>query len=93
MHFYVYIIKSDIDASYYKGYSLSPLDRLAQHNSGDCHYTATKKPWRLVYVELFLDKRSALIRERNLKKASRDRIDLLLTSQKNIVAQFNERGG
>ena len=51
-------------------------------------YTSTKMPWKLVYIELFESKREALIRERNLKKATTERINHLINITKNIVSQF-----
>lgn len=88
MPFYVYILQSELDRSYYKGFTLNPIIRLAQHNAGEMKYTSTKMPWQLVYVEQFENKRDALIRERNLKKATTERIEYLIASSKNIVKQF-----
>jgi putative endonuclease len=68
MSHYVYIIQSLIDFSFYKGYSADPVKRLKQHNEGDCHYSSTKTPWKLVYVELCNSKSEALKREKALKK-------------------------
>lgn len=64
MPFYVYILQSAFDKSFYKGFSENPLQRLAQHNNGESHYTSLKRPWKLVYIEMCADKRSALIREK-----------------------------
>ncbi|WP_369327737.1 GIY-YIG nuclease family protein [Danxiaibacter flavus] len=86
--FYIYIIQSEIDNSFYKGYSENPAQRLIQHNNKESHYTSSKVPWRLVYVELMSSKREALIRERNLKKATRERLRALIAGPKNIVGQF-----
>ncbi|WP_369327739.1 GIY-YIG nuclease family protein [Danxiaibacter flavus] len=86
--FNVYIIQSEIDNSFYKGYSENPAQRLTQHNNKESHYTSSKVPWRLVYVELMSSKREALIRERNLKKATLERLRTLIVGPKNIVGQF-----
>jgi len=51
-------------------------------------YTFGKMPWKLVYVEECRTKAEALIRERNLKKAERSRIQNLLLHPKNIVGRF-----
>ena len=91
MAFYVYIIQSEIDLSFYKGFSEDPLKRLHQHNAGETHSTRHLVPWKLVYVELMASKTEALIREKNLKKATRERIQGLVTHPKNIVQQFNNR--
>ncbi|AXY75402.1 GIY-YIG nuclease family protein [Paraflavitalea soli] len=88
MAFYVYIIQSKVDESFYKGFSEDPLKRLLQHNAGETSSTRYLAPWKLVYVEAMASKTEALIREKNLKKATRERIYALLTHSKNIVAQF-----
>ena len=88
MPFYIYIIQSQKDNSFYKGYTQDPVKRLHQHNSSESHYTSAKIPWVLVYVEEMPDKRTALIREINLKKATRQRIKALIVSDKNIVQSF-----
>ena len=88
MSFYVYIIKSSVDESFYKGFSEKPVHRLLQHNNGETQSTKHLIPWELVYVEEMLSKRDALIREKNLKKAARQRIEALILHTKNIVSQF-----
>ena len=90
---YVYILKSDKDGTFYKGYTTQPLIRFQQHNDKESEYTSTKVPWTLVYVEELPTKREALIRERNLKKASLDRLNQLLDHPKNIVKNFLDRLG
>jgi putative endonuclease len=85
MQFYIYIIQSKIDQSYYKGFSENYLERLNQHNDGWSKYTSRKKPWRLVYVELFESKSEALKREKTLKKYSHSQILMLIQSQKNLL--------
>jgi putative endonuclease len=88
MAFYVYILRSLCDDSFYKGYSQDPIKRLAQHNNGFNQSTKHCVPWKLVYVEAFDSKQEALKREKNLKKASRQRILALIDLPKNIVQQF-----
>ena len=88
MAYYVYIIESLEDGTFYKGYSEDPLKRLQQHNQGESKYTAGKMPWMLVYVEEYASRTEALLRERNLKKAVRSRIQSLLVHPKNIVGRF-----
>ena len=88
MAYYVYIIESLEDGTFYKGYSEDPLKRLQQHNQGESKSTSGKMPWKLVYVEECASKTEALIRERNLKKADRSRIQTLLVHPKNIVGRF-----
>ena len=88
MSFYVYILVSELDGTYYKGYSTDPLQRLHQHNAGETVSTRFVRPWKLVYVELMESKTAALRREKNLKKYSRERLEALIRSPKNIVVQF-----
>ncbi|MBK9283339.1 MAG: GIY-YIG nuclease family protein [Sphingobacteriaceae bacterium] len=67
MSFYVYVIQSEFDGSFYKGFSENYIERLNQHNNAWSKYTSTKMPWKLVHVEIFTDKISALKREKVLK--------------------------
>jgi len=83
MEHYVYIIESEINGTFYKGYSLNPLKRLDAHNDGETEYSAMKTPWKLVFLQSFASKKEALIRERVLKKYSRSQIEQLLLSTKN----------
>ena len=82
---YVYILQSEKDSSFYKGFSENPYLRLLEHNSGLSTYTKTKIPWKLVYIEECADKSTALSRERNLKKADHRRIIALISLPKNLL--------
>jgi len=70
MGWFVYIIQSEKDGTYYKGSSEDPLRRLVEHNSGMSRYTSGKLPWKLVYVEELGSKKEMLIRERKLKRGN-----------------------
>jgi len=93
MPFYVYIIKSQVDKSYYKGFSENPPKRLLQHNAGECVYTSRKMPWALVYIEGLPTKREALIREKSLKKYAHLQIERLILTDKNILKNFGSSDG
>jgi putative endonuclease len=93
MPFYVYIIQSQQDLSYYKGFSENPIKRLFQHNNGECKYTSTKIPWSHVYIEELLTKKAALIRERGLKKYSHVQIEKLIQTDKNILKDLGSSAG
>ncbi len=70
MVFYVYLLESPEDKSWYIGYSDNLKRRISEHNSGKgCRTTKTKK-WKLIYFEGYLDKFDALGRERFLKSGS-----------------------
>ena len=85
MAFYVYILQSDFDNSFYKGFTENYCVRLIQHNNGESEYTSLRRPWKLVYVEELPTKREALIREKNLKKATRERLIAIIDCNKNIL--------
>ena len=65
--YYVYIIQSKKDSSFYIGFTGNLQRRLEEHNQGKSRYTRTKLPWALVYSEKFDSKSEALKRERFLK--------------------------
>ena len=66
--FYVYLIQSEVDSSFYIGYTSNLELRIKQHNNGESIYSRRKKPWKMVYSEEFENKTFALKRERFLKK-------------------------
>jgi len=68
MVYFVYILQSDLDDSYYIGYTSDLERRLIDHNDGRSRYTSKKVPWKLVYTESYNSKSEALKRERFLKK-------------------------
>jgi putative endonuclease len=83
MEFYVYIVKSQADSSYYIGYSANLDDRLRKHNEANTGYTSRKRPWALVYWEQYESKREAMKRERFLKnQKSREFIERLIEENK-----------
>lgn len=92
MDYYVYIIKSESSGIFYKGYTSDPELRLSQHNSGQSRFTSGKGPWKLVYLEKAKDKRSALIREKQLKRANISYIKWLLEQDLNLIRVQNSPG-
>jgi putative endonuclease len=71
MAFYCYILECS-DGSYYTGWTTDPQRRLRQHNQGrGAHYTRSRRPVRLVYVEECPDRIGAMKRERVIKALSR----------------------
>ena len=65
--FFVYILQSMKDFSFYIGQTDDLDRRMSKHTEGMSKYTATKRPWRLVYFEMFNSRREAIIREKQLK--------------------------
>ncbi len=68
MSYYVYIIESQLDQSYYIGQTQDLEKRLNQHNNGLSKYTKRKMPWKLVYFEEFENRSDAMRRESFLKR-------------------------
>ena len=85
MEYFVYIIYSSNHDKYYKGFTTNPKARLKRHNDGFSRYTAQFRPWKLVYLEKCFDKKSALMRERKLKKFGKIQLQKLIDSPKNIL--------
>ena len=69
---YCYILEC-ADGTYYTGWTTDPERRVKQHNKGiGAHYTKTRRPVKLVYLEEQPDKVTALKRERAIKKLKRE---------------------
>ncbi len=85
MPHYVYIIKSSKDGTYYKGYTEDYERRIVEHNEGLSRFTSSKVPWILVYIEEHPDKKSALIREKKLKKCKKEYFEWLITQPSNLL--------
>ncbi|MBT8261321.1 MAG: GIY-YIG nuclease family protein [Bacteroidia bacterium] len=66
--FFVYIIESQKDGSYYIGQTSDIEKRLMSHNSGQTRSTKGKIPWNVVYTEEYSNRKDAIVRERFLKK-------------------------
>ena len=71
MPYYVYIIQSQKDGSYYTGSTRDLDERLQRHNQGRSKYTRAKRPWELVYSEEFRERASAVQRENEIKGRKR----------------------
>ena len=65
--FYVYILQSEKNGRYYVGYTRDINDRLKHHNSGANKSTKPYRPWKLIFQESHIDKRSAWLREKKIK--------------------------
>jgi putative endonuclease len=85
MAYYVYIIESISDGTFYKGYTTDYLKRLAEHNAGESQYTSRKTPWRLVYVEEMPTKTAALVREKQLKRSNKQYLVWLIGQPCNFI--------
>jgi predicted GIY-YIG superfamily endonuclease len=68
--YYVYILQSLKDKSYYTGLTTDVDTRLKQHNNGSVEYTSTKRPFELIWYCCFENKMKALQFEKYLKSGS-----------------------
>ncbi len=69
--YYVYVIRSLKDKTFYIGYSNSIERRLKEHNRGKGRFTGKHTPWELIYYEAFQNELLAKHREKMLKETSR----------------------
>jgi len=78
MPFYVYILQSEKDGSFYIGQTNNLQSRLKRHNAGLEKYTSKKMPW--IFWSTEVDSRSESLRlERKIKnlKSSKRRIEFI----------------
>ena len=79
MAYFIYILESEVDGSYYVGHTADLVKRIARHNEGGGRYTRGKLPWKLIYHEVFDSRGEAMKREREIKKRKdRDYINELV---------------
>ena len=65
--YYVYVLESELDQSWYIGYTNDFIRRVEEHNSGKSYYTKRRMPWKLIYLEMSFNKYDAISREKYLK--------------------------
>lgn len=68
--YYVYILHSQKDGSYYTGSTKDLKRRLIEHNGGGEKYTTTKRPYEIIWYCAFSKKDKALQFEKYLKQGS-----------------------
>jgi len=79
MAYFVYILQSERDGSYYVGHTSNLEDRLKRHNERRSLYTRAKVPWKLIYHEIVDSKSEAMNREKEIKaKKGREYIEHLV---------------
>lgn len=67
MFYYVYILQSQKDKSFYIGYTSDLKRRFKQHNNGESLATKPHRPYKLIFYESFLSRIDAKHREVYLK--------------------------
>lgn len=92
--FFVYILESKIDKSYYIGQTINLNKRLGFQNEGLSKYTSRKKPWRIIYFEEFNTRTEAIKREQFLKQQrNRDFYNSLIKNWSGSSAGYPEHSG
>ena len=67
MPYFVYVLQSERDGSYYVGHTADLEERIQRHNEGRSLYTKGRVPWELLYQEKFGLRSDASKREREIK--------------------------
>ena len=68
MYYVVYILKSKRFKKIYIGFTSNLIQRFYSHNTlAKKGYTKNYRPWMVIHVEFFTNKRDALQREKFLK--------------------------
>jgi putative endonuclease len=67
MPYYVYILQSEKDGTFYIGHTNNLEERINRHNEGRSHFTRAKTPWKLIYHEVYGSRAEAMRREREMK--------------------------
>lgn len=70
MAYYVYILRSTKDGSYYTGVTSDLRRRIGEHHSGSPKYSSTKGPFNIVWYGAFMSKERAYEFEVYLKSGS-----------------------
>jgi putative endonuclease len=70
MTFFVYVLQSQVNNSFYKGSTNDLQRRLAEHNTGKEKSTSRYLSWNLVWFAAKPDRSEAVILEKKLKNLS-----------------------
>lgn len=85
MNYFLYILRSEQEETYYTGSSDDPEKRCFFHNHQSKGYTLTYRPWKVVYRHGFETKQEAMAAERKVKSwKSKKMIRLLVEGEIDI---------
>jgi putative endonuclease len=65
--YFVYILESELNGSYYVGQTEDLQKRLEEHNKGRVQSTKYSRPWKLVHYEEYESRSESVKREREIK--------------------------
>ncbi|MDD5195167.1 MAG: GIY-YIG nuclease family protein [Candidatus Omnitrophica bacterium] len=87
--YYVYLLQSISDKTFYTGFTTHLNKRIDEHNRRYEFSTKSKSPFQLIYYEWCLNKRDAIAREKYLKsgmgkKYIRNRLKVYLGTLENL---------
>jgi putative endonuclease len=86
MNFFIYILKSSVDGTYYYGQTQDLNSRLALHNSAKVRSTSHKAPWSLFAYKMVATRSEALYLEKKLKNLKfPSRLDHFLLTHSFII--------
>ena len=71
MTFFVYILKSELDNSFYVGQTSNLEERLSRHNKGYNRSTKLKRPWKMIYSETCKSRSEAMKLEKKIKSCKK----------------------
>ncbi len=70
MFYYVYVLFSLKDKNLYVGKTSDIFNRLERHNNGRVIATKSRRPLKLIHLEVFIEPGRAFLREKELKYPS-----------------------
>ncbi|MCX5715296.1 MAG: GIY-YIG nuclease family protein [Candidatus Omnitrophica bacterium] len=82
--YYVYLLRSEKNDSFYIGYTKDINRRFKEHNTGSVEYTRKYMPWELIYYESFISLEDAKIREKTLKHFGKGFTQLKIRLKKSL---------
>jgi putative endonuclease len=65
--YYVYLLESLQDKTWYTGYTKDLKERILLHNKGLNYSTKRLRPWKLIYYEACFSQKDSRAREKYLK--------------------------
>ena len=83
MTFFVYILQSEVDGSFYIGQTQDLTKRLEKHNKGLNRSTKKKRPWKMIFSKPFSTRSEAFKTEQYLKSLKK-RVSIINWIEKNL---------